>query len=174
MALAVCLLLDPETDATLRRLWARLEQVGVGTLLTHTHRHHVPHVSYAVLREYDVGAVREAVAALPPGGPVPLHFDAIGLFRRGRACLVPAVTADVMARHAGVVDAVLATGADLHRHYAPGRWVPHCSLATRSRTADLPALASVVHDVLPVDAVADHAALVDSATGERWPLTGVP
>jgi hypothetical protein len=31
-----------------------------------------------------------------------------------------------------------------------------------------------VYDVLPLEAVAERAALVDSGTGERWPLPHCP
>ncbi len=174
MALAVCLLFDPRTDLALRRLWQRLEGSGIRTLLSHTHGRHVPHLSYAVLREYDVTGVVAEVDGLPDGGPVPLHFDAIGLFRRGRASLVPGVTTEVMARQERVVAAARGAGADLHRHYEPGRWVPHCGIATRVRRESLASLTAAVHDVLPLDAVADHAAVIDSGTGRQWPLSGVP
>jgi hypothetical protein len=44
VALAVCLLFDPDTDRAIRQLWATLEDAGIGTLLSHTHRRHVPHL----------------------------------------------------------------------------------------------------------------------------------
>jgi 2'-5' RNA ligase len=174
VALAVCLLLDERSERALRLLWHRLESAGVSTLLSHTHGHHLPHVSYAVLRSYDVQAVSAAVGALPDSGPVRLHFDGLGLFRRGRAWLIPGIGADVHVRQERVVTAALGTGADLHLHYRPGWWVPHCTLAPRVRREALPALAAEVYGTLPLEAVADRAALIDSSTGERWPLPGIP
>lgn len=174
MALAVCLLFDPPGERALRNLWGRLEDAGIPTLLSHTHGNHVPHLSYAVLRSWDLGAVRSAVEALPDGGPLGLHVDALGMFRRGRAWLVPAVSSDLAARQERVVEAAVGTGADLHRNYRPGLWVPHVSLAPRARLADLPAVAAVAYTVLPLRLRADRAALIDSGTGERWPLPGVP
>lgn len=174
VALAVCLLFDARTDRALRHLWERLEDAGVPTLLSHTHGRHVPHLSYAVLREFEVSAVHAAVAALPDGGAVPLHFDALGLFRRSRAWLVPGVTASVLERQERVVATSQASGAELHRHYRPGYWVPHCSVAPRVRRESLAVLAAAVYEILPLEAVADRAALIDSSTGERWSLPGVP
>ena len=84
----MCLLFDRDTDRAVRQLWAQLEARGIPTLLTHTHGIHVPHVSYAVYRTFDVEAVLESVAALPPGAPTALRFDAVGLFRRRRGALV--------------------------------------------------------------------------------------
>ncbi len=175
MALAVCLLFDPVTDRAIRQLWARLETYdGVSTLLTHTHRNHVPHLSYAVLRTFDVDAVRAAVENLPGGPVLPLRFDAVGVFRRRRAALMPAASASLLARQAAVVEAVVATGADLHMHYRPDSWIPHCSLATGVRRAAIGEVTVAAFDILPLQATATRAALVDSSTGQRWPLPRLP
>jgi hypothetical protein len=167
VALAVCLVFDPPADAAIRRLWSRLESAGVQTLATHTHGHHVPHLTYASLRSYDVDAVRERLALVPEAAPLTLHLDAFGTFRRSRCWLAPAVTPDLVARQASVVEAVLATGADLHHHYAPGRWLPHVTFAPRLHLTDLATVASAVYDVLPLDAPVTRAALIDTSTGAR-------
>lgn len=168
MALAVCLLFDRRSDRILRALWDRLEDRGVPTLKSHTHGRHVPHLSLAVLREWDHDKVLKAVQPLTE--PAGLYFDALGTFRRGRAWLVPAVGLEVLQLQQQVVSAVSETGADLHRHYEPGRWVPHCTLAPRVPLASLPVLAAAVYDVLPLEASADRAALIDSGTGQVWLL----
>ena len=174
VALAVCLLFDPETDRAVRRLWAALEEAGIGTLLSHTHRRHVPHLSYAVLRTFDVEAVTAAVEELPPGPALDLRFNAVGLFPRGRAALVLPASQQLLARQLAVVEAVTGTGADLHWHYRPGRWIPHCSLTTGTSQELLPTAAVRAFDVLPLEGSAVSAALVDSGTGQRWPLVNLP
>lgn len=171
MALAVCLLFDPRTERRLVNLWSSLEADGVASLPSHTHGRHVPHLSYAVLRRYDVEAVGAALRWLPGAGPLPLHFDAVGHFRRGRVALVPAVSGELVARQERVVAAVEATGADLHIHYRPGSWVPHCSIATRVRQDQMGQVATRAFDALPIEAMADRAVLIDSSTGRRWSLT---
>ena len=174
MALAICLLLDRRSEHAIRALWARLERLGAGTLLSHAHGNHVPHLSYAVLRAFDVDAVHAAVEAIETGPPVGLHIDTVGHFHRGRVALIPAVGAAVLHRQERVVDAVTATGADLHHYYRPGRWVPHLSIATRAPAERLAAITTAAHDILPLEAVGDRAALIDSATGERWTLQTLP
>ena len=174
MALAVCLLFDRRSEQAVRSLWDRVEQAGVPSLRSHTHGRHVPHVSYAVLRRWDEDAVSAALGSLKGGAPVELQFDGLGLFRRGRTWLVAGVSADFVARQQRVVDAVTATGADLHKHYVPGTWLPHCSLAPRATLAQLSAVAAAVFDVLPMRATLDRAALVNSATGDISPLDGLP
>jgi 2'-5' RNA ligase len=155
-------------------LWDRLEEHGIGSLRSHTHGRHVPHVSYAVLRSWDQAAVTDALAAVDGGQPVELNFDGIGLFRRGRTWLVAGVTADFVARQQRVVEAVIATGAELHKHYRPGVWLPHCSLAPRATLAQLPTVGAAVFDVLPLQGRLDRAALVNSATGDVYPLSTLP
>jgi hypothetical protein len=170
VTLAVCLLLDERADAAVRGLWRRLEEVGVPTLLTHTHGHHVPHLTWAALRTYDLAAVQVALGALSVQPPLALHLDAFGTFRRSRCWLAPAVSAELVARQAAVVEAVTGTGANLHRHYTPGSWVPHLTLAPRLHLSDLATVAALVYDVLPIAATGVSTALIDTSTGARHPL----
>jgi len=166
MSLAVCLLLDDRADAAVRRLWLRLEEEGVPTLLSHTHGRHLPHLTYASLRQSDHDRVYETLSDLDESPPVALYFDGLGTFRRSRCWLAPAVSPDLAERQARVVRAVAGTGADLHRHYRPGEWIPHLTLAPRLHLADLPAVAAAVYSVLPLTALVSTAALVDTATGD--------
>jgi len=174
VALAVCLLFEPRAERAVRALWERLEDLGVASLRSHTHGRHVPHVSYAVLRRWNLPAVAEAVAGLGGGRPARLDFDGLGLFRRGRVWLLAGVSADLAARQQRVVEAAAAAGAELHKHYRPGVWVPHCSLAPRVQLQRLPQVAAAVFDVLPLVATLDRAALINSATGEVHPLPALP
>jgi len=174
MALAVCLLFARRGDLLIRNLWSKLEEHGIGTLQSHTHGHHVPHLSYAVLLEWDLDAVRQAVTALPDGGGFTLSGQGAVVFPRGRVALAPAVPASVMARQESVIRALSETGALVHRHYLPGAWLPHVSLATRAAAGDLRTVTGAVADAVPVPLPVDRAALIDSSTGELWPLPHIP
>ena len=174
VALAVCLLFDRRSERAVRALWDRLERAGVPSLRSHTHGRHVPHVSYAVLRSWDLAAVSAAVAGLGALAPVELTFDGVGLFRRGRAWLLAGAAAEFVTRQERVVDVVTATGAELHKHYRPGRWLPHCSVAPRAQLAQLPVLVAAVYDVLPLETRLDRVNLIDSTTGELWPVLATP
>jgi 2'-5' RNA ligase superfamily len=174
VALAVCLLFDRRSERAVRALWDRVEEQGVGSLRSHTHGKHVPHVSYAVLRRWDQAAVIDALDRLDGGESVEVSFDGVGLFRRGRTWLLAGVGADFVARQQRVVEAVTAAGAELHKHYRPGVWLPHCSLAPRATLTQLPLVVKEVMDVLPLPARLDRAALVNSATGEITPLAKLP
>lgn len=170
MALAVCLLLDDPADRAVRRLWQRLEVAGVPSMPSHTHGLHVPHLSYVSLLRSDRAAVTEALAGLPEREPVELCFDGLGTFRRSRCWLAPALAPTLGERQEAVVAAVQATGAVVHRNYVPGVWTPHLTLAPRLHLADLPTVAALVYDVLPLTATVTRVALVDTSTGARYPL----
>jgi 2'-5' RNA ligase len=170
VALAVCLLFDPETEEVVRRLWRRLEDQGLTTLLTHTHGHHVPHLTYALLLGCDRAAVETALSDLPERPPIPMHLEALGMFRRSRCWLAPAIPPGLAERQEAVVAAVSGTGAELHLHYRPGSWTPHVTLAPRLHLRDLPTVARTVNDVLPVIGTAPRVALIDTSTGERSSL----
>ena len=174
MALAVCLLFDRRGDLLVRNLWARLESEGIRTLSSHTHGRHRPHLSYAVLLSWDLDRVVDALAALPEGGPFELSFQGAQVFPRGRVALAPAVPAGVAVRQEAVASALTPTGAVLHRHYQPGHWVPHVSVATRAVAPYLPTVVTAVSDTLPMTVRVERAALVDSSTGKLWPLPTVP
>lgn len=174
MSLAVCLLFDREGDRVVRDMWTRLEGDGVPTLLTHTHRRHRPHLSYVVALEWDLDRVLAAVAGLPSGAAPTLDCHGMLAFSRGRAALAISVSAEVMARQERVYRVVEASGARLHRHYAPGGWLPHVSLATRAKESQLPLVARTVSDALPVRLQVVRAELVDSGTGRSWLLDRIP
>ena len=174
MALALCLLFDSRTDRLVRQLWERLEARDVRTLLSHTHGRHHPHLSYAVLREWDLEAVRAAVAQLPDDGAIDIAVQGSVVFPRGRVSLACSVTAALSTRQERAVAALQSPGADLHWHYATGRWVPHVSIATGASAEQLPVITAAVSDVLPLTLHAESAALIDSGTGDLWPLDGTP
>jgi 2'-5' RNA ligase len=174
MALALCLLLEPRSERLVRDLWGRLEARGVRTLLSHTHGNHLPHLSYAVLLDWEHDAVCTAAAALPDGGPVEVAVQGTVSFPRGRAAMACAVTSAVCARQEQAVAALRATGANLHRHYEPGHWVPHVSVATGLSAPELPVAVNAVADVLPLTLRCDRAALIDTTDGRRWPLDATP
>jgi len=171
VSLSVCLLPDESTDRAVRRLWHRLEQGGVRTLLSHTHGRHVPHLTLASLTSYDLEAVRSALAGPAAAEAVGTTFGGLGMFPRSRVWLAPVVATSLLERQRSVVEAVAGTGAEVHPHYRSGQWLPHLTLAPRLRLDDLPVVARKVNEVLPLDAVFSRTALVSTRTGEITRLT---
>ncbi|MFJ9390069.1 2'-5' RNA ligase family protein [Nocardioides sp. NPDC101246] len=170
MALAVCQLFDARSDRLVRELWARLEEAGVGTMASHTHGRHHPHLSFAVLRTWELGPVRDTLDGLPEGEPFRCSSHGSVIFPRGRVALAPSFPATVAMRQDRVARALLEAGADLHKHYRPGLWLPHVSVATRASAVQLPVIVNAVADVLPLELHAVRTALVDSSSGRIWRL----
>ena len=167
-AFSVCLLLDGRADRAVRGLWHRLEGDGVPTLASHTHGHHVPHVTLASLGCPDLDVVRRALAGVPrPAFEV--TFDALGLFTRSRCWLLPTATLDLLHHQASVAAAL--NGHEVHRHYRPGSWQPHLTLAPRMPAESLPQVASRVYEVLPLPARLHRLVVVDTSTGKVHDLS---
>jgi hypothetical protein len=174
VALAVCALFDAAGDRLIRGLWARLEDQGIGSLASHTHGRHHPHLSYAVLREWELDRVRDTLGRLPDSGQFPANVQGTVVFPRGRVALAVAVPPEVALRQAQVTATLEAAGADLHKHYRPTAWIPHVSVATRAPGALLPVAVTAISDVLPLTLTVASAALVDTGTGDLWSLPGIP
>ena len=81
---------------------------------------------------------------------------------------------DVVERQERVVARLHAAGRELHRNYEPGRWVPHVSVATSAAADQVPLVVGAVSDVLPLPLHADRAVVIETGTGQMWPLPGVP
>ena len=105
-----------------RALWAHLEARGVPTVAAHTHGHHHPHLSCAVLPEWELEPVRAALASSPDGGSFPVTVQGTTVCPRGRAALAVAVPVEIMGRQQAVTECLRTTGAQLHRYYLPGAW----------------------------------------------------
>jgi 2'-5' RNA ligase len=174
VALAVCALFDRGGERLILGLWARLEDAGIASMASHTHGHHHPHLSYAVLLESELDGVRDALGRLPDGRPFPANVQGAVVFPRGRVALAVAVPAQVTLRQNRVASVLEATGAQLHKHYQPTSWMPHVSVVTHAPAAQLPIAVTAIFDVLPMTLTVASAALVDTATGENWPLPGIP
>jgi 2'-5' RNA ligase len=170
VTLSVCLLLDRADETRVRRLWDRLEGAGVRTLATHTHGRHLPHLTLASLLHADLDRVIDALGRLPAHEPTRLRLDGLGMFPRSRCWLAPAVPGELLHRQVAVVETVRAHEAVVHRNYEPGTWLPHLTLAPRLHLEDLPTVARVCFEVLPLTVELCSAAVIDTATGEIHPL----
>lgn len=130
------LLCSPGLDAAVRGAWARLAAAGLPSLARNAHPTNRPHLTLASVDEFPPGA-RERLAALVDAAvPLPVRLDRIAVLD-GSAPLVWLVypSPELRALHAAVWD-VLAGATGQNPWHAPGRWLPHLSLALRFRDAD--------------------------------------
>jgi 2'-5' RNA ligase len=136
MAYALEYQFDPPTDAAVRRLWSALEANGIPTPAREAGH---PHLSLARCDADDLARLAEALSRFARAAAAfHVEFGALGVFApEGWVFLAPVATAQLIERHARVHQwldgpAAAAGVTGVHRDsYAPGRWVPHCTLTMR-------------------------------------------
>jgi 2'-5' RNA ligase len=128
-------------------------------------------VTLAVADGLDLPAAERLVADLArTTRPVPVAFSSLGAFATDPAVLflAPVVSAELLrvheqlqARFAAVADRPLP-------YYAPGAWVPHCTLAERIPRANLglAVAAAAEADVLPLAGTLDRVGIVEFRPGQ--------
>ncbi|GAA1424104.1 hypothetical protein [Agrococcus citreus] len=128
------LLLDEQAEARVRADWDALAAAGMSSMAAHTSASNRPHVTL-LARPTAVPQPLRVEAALP----LPLVLGPPLLLGEGeRRVLARSIvpSAALLALQAAVLDA---TGeGDEAALFAPGRWMPHVTLARRIRLVDLP------------------------------------
>lgn len=147
---------DPDLEAAVFGVWARLDAGAIATPNADGFR---PHVSFALFPDVDEGALAPRLAALTAATPkLPVLLDTVSLFvspgtHPGAEVIVfyaPVVTEALLAFHRRVHDDVLGGLAATDQRYRPGRWVPHCTLTRRiPRTKALVAVGEVLDALRP-------------------------
>jgi 2'-5' RNA ligase len=131
---AVELFFDADGDAAVRRVW---QQIGGPVLASPTAR---PHITLAVYGQVEPEPFAAALADWAASArPLDLHLASIGVFPGEARVLffAPVVTAELLELHRGFHVAFERRGHESWPLYAPGRWVPHCTLAMEIDSAAL-------------------------------------
>jgi hypothetical protein len=163
MVAALELHLDERSTRRIRVLWNLLEELGVQTLRTPHDGRHRPHVALAVARALDPERVTAALRPIRVAEPLRLNFQFAGVFIGRVVFLGLAPTPDLMRHQAAVWRHLDAAGIECLPLYAPGEWVPHCTVSMR---VPRPILADALRrclEVLPIEATVTKAAVVDYA-----------
>ena len=128
MPYAVELALDDATAAVVRVLWRDLAAAGFRFMHDSGAN---PHVSLAIWDDVDRPALETGLAAYAAATPaLDVVFSRVDAFTStGVVFLAPDVNAGLLDAHAGCHQRLGAFGREAWPHYAPGVWVPHCTLA---------------------------------------------
>ncbi|MEV0807692.1 2'-5' RNA ligase family protein [Micromonospora sp. NPDC050200] len=123
-------------EQTVRAAWDRLAAAGLPSLARNTHPTNRPHLTMASVDGFPPGAADRLADLLDAALPLPVRLDRVEVLD-GSAPLVWLVrpSPELSALHAAVWD-VLAGVDGQHPWHAPGRWIPHLSLALRFRHND--------------------------------------
>lgn len=139
MPFAIELVLDPAAGAAVRRIWRELEAAGI-TAMARAGAH--PHISLGIWEALDLPAAQAELAAFAGEiEPIPVTLAGVRTFSTGAVFLAPEAAPGLAALHAGLHRRFAHLGTGLWEDYAPGRWVPHCTLAM-DLTEDLMPVAS--------------------------------
>ncbi len=166
MPYAVTLRLDADAAAQVERLQAVVE--------AEMQIDYAPHVTLAVYPDAsDVDVLRRVVETLVARWPtLAVEFAALGVFPGADTVLwvAPVVTGELLRRHSGLV-AALPAG---HRHYRPGSWVPHVTLAQQLTGAGAAAAIAALEPIWrPFSGALDRVEIVHFAPVKvlaSWPL----
>jgi len=122
------LLLDPDTEASVRADWDSLAAAGLSSLAAHRAPRNRPHVTLLVRPQLDEVSFTDAAVLLP----LPIVLGAPIVFRHGdRAVLArQIVPSEELLRLHGAVHTAAPSGKDA-AHTVPGEWTPHVTLARR-------------------------------------------
>lgn len=172
MTQSVELLLDAESEATVRVEWARLAEAGQPTeqrvVPSPSHR---PHVTLwagpAIAAEVDA-----ELPTLVAGIDLPVRLGSLLLFgpRRGQLVVVRQVvtSAALLELQARVAQRC---GTEPDSHFAPGAWTPHVTIARRVPVEGLGALVTALGEVPDLDAVVRRCRRWDGDAKVTWDLT---
>ncbi|SCL35389.1 2'-5' RNA ligase superfamily protein [Micromonospora nigra] len=160
-----------ELDAAVRAAWDRLATAGLPSLARNTHPTNRPHLTLAAVDAFPPGAVARLAGLMAAALPLPVRLGDVTVLD-GSAPLVWLVepSAELVALHADVW-AALADAEGRRRWHAPGRWIPHLSLALRFRDADRELARAVVGGARPGGGF-PAARSYDGATRTVHPLNG--
>lgn len=131
MGFAVEMHFDPQAESRIRSLWDELARQGIRSSLPMIGSR--PHISLAVFDRLDPSRVAPELERMAGKvAPIPLTLCAVGSFptQEGVVFLSPVVTRELLGLHRRVHSRIDELGLRVLEHYRPGRWVPHCTVAT--------------------------------------------
>lgn len=164
MTAAVELLFDERLENRVRGLWRRLAALGISTPDQWPGPKRRPHISLAVCDSLEPSHGEELARAAAPVAGVPIRMEAAGWFSGGVFYLAPAWSTELTSTQAALWERVSSWSVGPWPEYEPGRWVAHCTLATRLDPALLsPALTAVTEYSPLVGAVRGLGIGVDGA-----------
>lgn len=162
MALAVELGFDPRAESAVLAVWEAVAAASGSRLLLDLRVR--PHVSLAVYPEGAPGA-EDAFRAIR-AAPLPFAFASVGTFPgdEGVVFLAPVVDEALLRFHRDWH--ALAPGGN--PHYAPGAWVPHCTVGFR--LADVGSALASARALLPIRGRYESIALIEYDPGFATPV----
>lgn len=165
---SVELLLDPVAEAAVLAEWQALDQAGLPSQTRNTSPSNRPHVTLVAVTAVDTLLEMQIGAVCAQALPLDVWVGAVTIFGRDPYVLVRSVVAatELLAVQAQVARLLEVPPDALS---APGRWVPHVTLARRM-TADQVAAALPLLSAGALPVRLDRARRWDGDARREWPL----
>ncbi|MFD7701789.1 2'-5' RNA ligase family protein [Streptomyces caelestis] len=131
------LLPDTATETHVREMWRMTAAAGLPSLAEHRHPTNRPHMTLATCEDLRPPVRAELATLLDAGLPAPFRLDGLLRFEGRTRVLAWSVAADaeVLELHRRVWEVLASTTGHLNPLHAPGRWIPHVTLARSRRTS---------------------------------------
>lgn len=165
---AIASLLDPESDAIVRRLWQRFEE-HCGLLgIRNTP---IPHFSWQGADRYQFEQVETVLQTLSQEiQPFTVNVSGIGIFTGLQPVIYLALIKDstLLNIHRQIWERVLPYAVKPNLYYDPRSWVPHITLAFKEVDQDRLgcAVADIANQHVNLQILVDHFALIYQAGGD--------
>jgi 2'-5' RNA ligase len=123
------LLPDRELDGVVRDAWRLLDDAGLPSQAAHRHASNRPHVTVAVVDDWDTDTPALLTRALGRL-PVPLPVDGLRTVGQRRLAVVVtlALEPELISVHEAVHAILDANAWGVEERHVPGRWAPHLTL----------------------------------------------
>jgi hypothetical protein len=167
MSRGVVLWPDEAASLAISDLWKSLEDVGIPTLHSYTHRRHRPHLSLYVA---EVLPPEEALSAVVPvpSEPIPLHIENLGLFPQGVLFLACVPNSKLLEEQVRVRKAVQSLASGPWPFFGEGHWVPHLTISWSLEAAQIARAFPLLSAALPIHGRLDRGGIEDGTTGDHW------
>lgn len=133
MTHSVELLLDEQSDSTIRDMWRVLDEAGIPSAAAIRSSTNRPHITLLAAGRI-APALDDELAELADRFPIHCEIGAPLIFGTGRFTLTRMIvgSAQLLALHADVYERCLPhLSAEPFQHSTPGQWVPHVTLGRR-------------------------------------------
>ncbi|MGD8473379.1 MAG: 2'-5' RNA ligase family protein [Anaerolineae bacterium] len=131
MAYAVILNLSRVSVARVVEVWEHLAREAISSVMLDVGAQ--PHISLAVFQDLNPEVLRVDLSRFAKAtAPLSLDLASAGTFptAEGVVFLAPAVTQELLEAHRRFHNSLRDRGVDCVDYYLPGKWVPHCTVAT--------------------------------------------
>jgi 2'-5' RNA ligase len=166
MTFSLQVFFDTAGDTAVRRMWSRLDHIGIPSLATQSHQRHRPHITLAGAGQLAVNDIALTTIARLPG--IEVTLPVLGAFPGARTALVLGATATsaLLEAHAAIHAEIEGSCEGTWALYRPDSWVPHCTLAMGLDAKDLATAIAHLHPHTAVTVRIAQIGIVDNESGE--------